>query len=98
MRRARRSAGGLTPSTWTDLDGERDRVRAVEGQDEPLLHRQRDERPDLALLALDQPQRGQVLDREGIERAAGVGLGDGWCSAKSLISVWRGVGSASRRR
>ena len=84
--------GRAHPEHVVRLDGERDRVRAVEGQDEPLRHRQRDERPDEALLALDQPQRGQVLDREGIERATGLGLGDGLVQREELDERVEGRG------
>ncbi len=68
--------GRAHPEHVVRLDGERDRVRAVAGQDEPLGHRQRDERPDTALRVLHQPQGDQLLDRERSEGAAGVGLRD----------------------
>ena len=58
----------------------------------PSSHRQRDERPDEAFLALDQPQRGQVLDREGTERAAGVSLGDGLVQREELDQRVEGRG------
>ena len=57
-----------------------------------MLFRSRDERPDEALLALDQPQRGQVVDRDGIERATGVSLGDGLVQREELDQRVEGRG------
>ena len=91
--------GRAHPEHVVRLDGERDRVRAVAGQDEPLGHRQRDERPDPAVRALHEPERGHLLEREGREGAAGLGLRDRPRAARRAGSACgAGVGSASRRR
>ena len=64
--------GRAHPEHVVGLNGERDGVGAVPGQDEPLDHRQRDERPDVGLSALHQSQRGEILDREGGEGRSGL--------------------------
>jgi hypothetical protein len=90
--------GRAHPEHVVRLDGERERVRAVTGQDEALHHVQRDERTDQAFGDLHQPQRGELLDGEGGERSADLGLRKRRVRVKSLMRVWSGRGASNRRR